>query len=125
MGITWAVLWALIFFLIGTIIGVVDPDSIDPGEEPHRIAGIGAIFGFISGLFFSALLATGDRHKKIRDLSMGRAALWGLLGTAAFPLLTPVDNSMALIFGPIGAALAAGMVAVAKKGVKEEGADVR
>ena len=34
VGLTWGVLWALIAFALGVIIGVVDPDSIDPGEEP-------------------------------------------------------------------------------------------
>jgi hypothetical protein len=38
-----------------------------------------------------------------------------MLGTAAFPLLTPVDNSMLLIVCPVGAALAAASIAVAKR----------
>jgi hypothetical protein len=76
---------------------------------------VGAGFGFVSGAIFSALLATGDRRKKIRDLSLARVALCGFLGTAVCPLLAPVGDEAVLIFGPIGAALAAGLVAVAKK----------
>ena len=45
----WSVAWAAIFALLGVIIGVVNPDSIDPGEEPLRIAWIGGVLGFISG----------------------------------------------------------------------------
>src|SRR5262245_29469477 len=120
MGLTWAVVWALIFYAIGTVIGIVDPDSIDPGEEPIRISLIGGVFGLVSGVVFSTLLAAGDRNKKIRDLSLARAAIWGFLGTSVFPLISGADARMALIFGPIGAALAAGMVALAKRGEKQQ-----
>jgi hypothetical protein len=56
-----------------------------------------------------------EGRKAIRDLSLSRAALWRMLGTAAFPLLTSVDNSVLLIVCPVGAVLAAASVAVAKK----------
>jgi ABC-type Fe3+-siderophore transport system permease subunit len=115
ISLTWAAVWALIFAAIGVVIGFFDPDSIDPGEEPYRVALVGAGFGFLSGAIFSVLLATGDRRKKIRDLSLVRVALWGFLGTAVYPLLMPVGDEAVLIFGPVGAALAAGLVAIAKK----------
>ena len=115
IGVTWGAVWAAIFAALAVIIGLVDPDSIDPGEGPIRVAGIGAVFGFVSGAGFGVLLSLAEGGKAIRDLSVGRAALWGMLGTAAFPLLTPVNNSMLLFVCPIGAALAAASVAVAKK----------
>ena len=49
MGITWAVGWAIIMFILANIISVVDPDSIDPGEEPWRLALMVGAVGFISG----------------------------------------------------------------------------
>jgi hypothetical protein len=107
--------WAIIFALISVVIGIVDPDSIDPGEAPLHVAPVGAVFGFVSGIVFALLLALGEGRKTLRDLSIKRAALWGMLGTAAYPLLTPVGNEAVLILGPIGAALAAVSVAVAKK----------
>ena len=115
IGVTWGAAWAAIFAAVALIIGLVDPDSIDPGEGPIRVAGIGAVFGLVSGAGFGVLLSVAEGRKAIRDLSLSRAALWGALGTAAFPLLTPVDNSMLLIVCPIGAALAAASVAVAKR----------
>lgn len=115
IGLTWSVVWAAIFAAIGVVVGIVDPDSIDPGEDPLRIGAIGAVFGFISGVAFGAMLALADGRTKLRNLSIGRAALWGAIGTAAFPLLTAVDNSMLIILCPVGAALAAGSVAIAKK----------
>jgi hypothetical protein len=116
LGLLSAVAWAIIFALIAVVIGIVDPDSIDPGEGPLHVAPIGAVFGFVSGIVFALLLALGEGRKTLRDLSVKRAALWGMLGTAAYPLLTPVGDEAVLIFGPIGAALAAVTVAVAKKG---------
>jgi len=115
IGVTWGAVWAAIFAALAVIIGLVDPDSIDPGEGPIQVAGIGAVFGFVSGVGFGVLLSLAEGRKAIRDLSLGRAALWGMLGTAAFPLLTPVNNSMLLFVCPIGAALAAASVAVAKR----------
>jgi len=116
IAVTWGGVWAAIFAAIAFVIGIVDPDSIDAGEGPVRIAGIGAMFGFISGAVFAALFTATEGRKTLRDLSLGRAALWGAVATAAFPLLTPVANSMLIIFCPVGAALGAGFVAVAKRG---------
>jgi hypothetical protein len=85
MGVTWGVVWGAVFAALSLIVGIVDPDSIGPGEGP------------------------------IAELSTGRAAVFGALGTALFPLLTPVDNSMLIILCPIGAGLAAATVALAKR----------
>jgi len=115
MGVTWGVAWGAIFALISVIIGFVNPGSIDPGEGPIRTAGIGAIFGLVSGAAFGVLLSISERRKGILELSMTRAIVWGILGTALFPLLTPVHESTLLILCPIGAALAAGSLALAKK----------
>jgi hypothetical protein len=115
VGATWGATWALIFALTFLIIRLVDPDSIDPGEGPLRGIAIGAFFGFVSGIAFALLLAVTESRKTIRNLSVGRAALWGMLGTAAYPLLTPLDNSMVFFVCPVGAAVAAASVAIAKK----------
>ena len=115
IGATWAVAWAAIFAGLAFVIGIFDPDSIDPGETPLRVGAIGGLFGFISGVAFGATLALADGRKALSKLSVGRAALWGALGTALFPLLTTVSNSMLILVCPIGAALAAGSVAIAKR----------
>lgn len=112
---TWGAVWAAIFAALALIIGFVDPDQIDAGEGPIPVAGVGALFGFVSGAAFAVLLSLAEGRKTIRDLSLTRAALWGALGTAAYPLLTPVDNGMVFIVCPVGAALAAASVAVARK----------
>ena len=115
VAVTWGAVWAAIFAALGLTIGLLEPDSIGPGEGSVRVAWIRAIYGLVSGATLAVLLALADGRKAIRDLSLGRAALWGMLGTAAFPLFTPVDNSMLIILCPVGAALAAASVAVAKR----------
>lgn len=115
IGLVWAAAWGAMFALLSVIVGVIDPPSIDPGEGPIRIGLIGAIYGLVSGAAFGALLSFSERRKGIPELSMTRAIIWGILGTALFPLLTPVHDSMLLIVCPIGAALAAGTLALAKR----------
>lgn len=116
VAITWGAVWGAVFATLALVIGIIDPDSIDPGETPLRIAGMGAVFGAVSGVAFGVLLSVAERRKTLRELSLTRVALWGAIASAVFPLLTPVDNGMLIIVCPIGAALAAGLVAIAKKG---------
>lgn len=115
--VTWGITWGAVFALLGLIVGFVDPDSIDPGEGPLRIAWIGAFYGVVSGAVFALLLSVAERRRAITELSAGRAALWGAISAAVFPLLTPVADSMLIFLCPIGAALAAGSVGLAKRAV--------
>ena len=73
MGATWGVTWGAVFATLGLIVGIIDPDSIDPGEGPLRIAAIGAFYGLITGAAFSLLLSVAERRRAITELSAGRA----------------------------------------------------
>ena len=115
VAVTWGAMWAVVFALIAFVIGLIDPDSVDPGESGLRIARIGAVFGAVSGISFGIILSVAERRKTLRELSLARVALWGAVATAVYPLLTPLPNGNVIIMSPIGAALAAGLVAVAKK----------
>src|SRR5262245_11574765 len=115
MGLTWAVVWATIFFALGVTIGIIDPDSIDPGEEPYRFAWIGTIVGFVAGSAFGLLISLAERRKTLLNLSLARAGLWGAIASSLFPLLTQVNDSMIIFMAPIGAALGAASVGVAKR----------
>jgi hypothetical protein len=116
VAITWGAVWGAVFATLAFIIGAIDPDAINAGETRLRISAVGALFGAVSGVVFGVLLAVAEGRKTLRDLSLVRVALWGAVATAVYPLLTPVDNGMLLIVCPVGAALAAGLVAVAKRG---------
>lgn len=115
VGLTWGVAWSICFYLLALVIGVLDPDSIDPGEEPHRIGAFMGILGFVSGAAFAALLSLSEHRKALRDLSTWKPALLGFLGASLLPILTPAADSMVLLLGPLGAALAAGSVAIARR----------
>src|SRR6185503_14233221 len=84
VSVTWGTLFSAVFATVALIVGVLDPDSIDPGETLLRIAGIGAILGFVSGVVFSALLAVVERGKELHELSVVRAAICGTVATAVF-----------------------------------------
>ncbi len=55
IGLTWGILWAAAFVAIGQVIGILDPDSIDEGEDPILIGAIGAVIGLVSGVAFGVL----------------------------------------------------------------------
>ncbi len=59
------------------------PQDIDPGKGPIRIAFVLGGVGLVSGLSFSLLLAFAESGRMILNLSAGRAALRGILGSAA------------------------------------------
>jgi hypothetical protein len=102
MGLTWSVAWAALFFALGVVIGIFDPDSIDPGEEPYRIAQIGAIVGCVAGTGFGLLISFGEARKKLLNLSLARAGLWGAVASSLLPLLTSANDNMVIFMAPIG-----------------------
>lgn len=120
MGLTWGVGWAMVLFMIGTVIGIVDPDSIDAGEEPWRMSLLVGSVGFFSGSVFALILSGAERRKSIRDLSVLRATLWGALGGAVLPLLTSMNDSTLFNTVPLGAAFAAATVAIARRSALRE-----
>lgn len=115
IGLTWGIVWAAVMIAVGMIIEVVDPDSIDPGEEPIVLGAVVGLVGFISGLVFGGLLSMAERQKTISDLSLSRVAMWGILVSAAFPLLAGKDIRMMLFLGPLGAVSALASVALARR----------
>jgi len=121
MGLTWAALWALFGALLGLVIGFLDPASIDPGENPLRIGAILGFVGFVSGAGCGGLIAFGEHGKVVSQLSLARAALWGALAAAAWPLLTAVDDRMVYLFAPLGAVLSAASVGLARRAAVGDG----
>jgi len=116
VALTWGVLWWAIGMIVGLVIGVVDPDSIDPGEEPLVVGWIIGLVGFLSGLAFGLLLSLAEHRKTILDLSLPRVALWGILGAAAPLLLTGMPDGMVVVTCPLGAVFAAASIAIARRG---------
>lgn len=114
ISLIWGILWAIVFGIIATLIGIVDPNSIDPGEDPMIIALMGGAFGAVSGVFFGILLALAESGRTIHDFSLLRAVLWGMLSSVVFPLLAG-KYALVFVMCPIGILVALALVAIIRK----------
>ncbi len=85
-GLLWAPAWAAIFTLLIGIPSIFIPIRGDAG--PIRMIAIIAWVGLVSGALFGVVLSFAESRKSVGDLSLVRAALWGILASAVFPLVT-------------------------------------
>ena len=115
IGLMWGTLWAVIFSAIATVIGIIDPDSIDSGEGWIGLGALGGAAGLVSGMAFGVLLSVTERGRPILDFSLSRAAMWGVLGAAALPLLTTMNDGNAFVTCPLGMVSATASIATARK----------
>ncbi len=125
IGLSWAVVWSAVFVVIALFIGIVRPEDIDPGEGPLRISAIGFVVGFVSGTIFGLILSVAENRKAVSDLLPIRVALWGVLGAAAWPLLTPPPDEMLFLLCPLGAACGSLLVSIARKAADNQSAKAR
>jgi hypothetical protein len=126
VGLTWAVGWGLVGLLV-----------METFVDSHgRIADIWpmvlGIPGFLGGVIFSVMLGMADGRRRFNDLSLPRfgvlgavtGALLGVAGVAAIGLSGLIIVPLTLL----GAASAAGSLALARMGRERElldaGADV-
>ena len=127
VGTTWAVMWAAIGAVIGLIIEWVNPSMfyfVNPVVE--WAIGMG-MYGAVSGFGFAGLLSLREGRKQLADLSLKRVALWGVLGSAAVPLVfgwmglfaagtTALDVIAAMgVTSLLGGVFSSGSVAIAKR----------
>ena len=71
----------------------------------------------MSGTVFAALLASAESGRVIGKLPLGRAATWGLLGTAAFPILDGKYDQVVPL-GAVGIAIALALVRIGRRGAR-------
>ena len=116
IALTWGVAWAAIGMALTLIVTAVAPDQIDGDEGPSKVGMVLGFAGFLSGLGFAGLFMLGEKGRTVRDLSLGRAGLWGFLGGAAIPALMGADIGEGVITGTLGAVFAAGTLAWARRG---------
>jgi hypothetical protein len=129
-------MWAGIGAEIGLIIGIVDPEAWRWTNPIFDWAyGIG-VYGFVSGVSFGALLSLKEGRKRLFDLSLGRVALWGLLGSAAVPallgmfgllpsgtLVVEIVEAM-IVTGFLGGIFAPGSIAIARSAQIKPGEEI-
>ena len=82
ISLTWGILWAVVWTSVGMIIGIVDPDSIAPGESPFIPGAFLGLMGLFSGFCFCILLLLFERDRTVSEMSLIRVVLWGILGSA-------------------------------------------
>ncbi len=110
-----APLWVVLFVAtIGSIIAVLDPNGGGSDVGPFRMMAIIGWVGFVSGGIFAFLMSFAENGRAIRNISLARAALWGILGSAVFPILTQRADQVFWTC-PLGAVVAMALVAAARK----------
>jgi hypothetical protein len=112
ISLIWAPLWAVMF---SALYLTLEP-LLGPNNEPSLIFMMWTIgqVGLVSGAFFGVLLAFGEDGKAVAKISLMRAALWGALSAAVFPIMTGRANQVfwTCTFGVIVAVV---MVALARR----------
>ena len=123
VSLTWGALWSAIGAGIGLVTGVVSGGA---WANPISVWAVGmGLYGLVSGAGFATLLSLREGRKTIQDLSLRRAAVWGVLGAAAVPLLflgafeagTTVAEIVGamIVTGVLGGTFAPASIAVAKR----------
>ncbi|MGQ0766567.1 MAG: hypothetical protein ACT4OZ_12975 [Gemmatimonadota bacterium] len=112
-----APIWATLFALLTGIAQFFLPADSDVGTI-RIILAIGWV-GFVSGALFGLFLAVAERGNRLSNLSLPRAALWGALSSAIYPVLT---GRAAQIFWTctFGAAIGTALVAIARCSASRE-----
>ena len=122
IGLAWTALWLLLGFIVTAVIGVFDPDSIDPGDTEGMIK-VFSLMGFLSGVSFALVTALASRETPPVALSVARAAQWGFLATAIVQIgfLGHGDSTLAanilegLLFAGFGSLIAVSWLAIARR----------
>jgi hypothetical protein len=122
-----AAMWAVVWLPIGIGLGVLSNDY-------SKFAVAWTVWGAVSGGVFAILLMLTESGRSIRELSLGRVAVWGALGCMTLPL---AFTALAIASGPwvfwhydwityalilgmsaaLGAVCAAGTVAAVRRNV--------
>lgn len=119
-GLTWAATWVGLGAGIGALAGLNLQFIL-------QIALGNSVSGFLAGGAFAVILSVAERNHSLEELSLKRVGLWGAVGAAALSLLplaygVPVGYLLGpiLINGAIGAGMAAGSVALARRADRKE-----
>ena len=136
VSVTWGAVWGVIGAGIGYVVGMVSPDAWI-WANPILEWGLGmAMYGAVSGIAFGSLLSLREGRKNLFELSLGRVALWGLVGSATAPLVfgalgmfgagtTLLDIAGAIaVTGFLGGLSAPAAVAIAKRAELEAPSEI-
>ena len=83
VGVTWGALWSAIGAGVGLVLGVVAPEMWGWTDRiVEWTIGMG-LYGLVSGVGFGSLLSLREGRRTVLDISLRRAAIWGVVGSAA------------------------------------------
>lgn len=115
-GLTWAIAWVGLGGVLGGLAGFNLGYLL-------QMALNNAIGGFVAGGAFAVILGIAERQNTLEGLSLKRVALWGGVGGLLISLIPlAMGIPLAYLLGPlvinmgIGAGIASGSVAIARKG---------
>jgi len=114
IGLIWAPVWTAMFFALVAIVFVVLNPNGGSDVGPLTWIVIMAQLGFESGAIFGIILSLAEHGKAVRNISLARAALWGLLGSGVLPILTQRADQV-FWTSTFGAVIAMVLVALARK----------
>lgn len=117
ISLMWAPVWAL---MLGALVQALEL-LIGPNNEPSLafMMWIAGQVGLVSGACFGVLMAVGENGKPVGGLSLLRAAMWGSVSSAVFPVVTGRADQMfwTCTFGVI---VAVGLVALARRAARAQ-----
>ena len=119
-----AVAWEALLAILLVISPIITNSPVPLRRLPQAVLAYGAT-GAACGILFGLVLMLMERKRAFGDLTTGRVALWGALGSMSLSLLfaailgAPGRISMSLIgvalFGVVGAVVSVGTLAIARK----------
>jgi len=132
IGLLWGTLWLVLGIAADALVVwfASPPRAVDT-----LLLGIWTGLGIASGTTFAGLLAGLERNRTVDTLAFRRLVLWGVLAGAGIPILFATivlalaapdlhlarsDVVVFMVLGAIGAATAAGTIAIARGGERVE-----
>lgn len=84
MAVLWSAGWTVVHVAEMVVLSLISPYPL-----PLLLGGLVrfGVWGAMAGAVFALFLTTLERRKSVDDLSLGRAALWGGVGTFAMVLV--------------------------------------
>ena len=135
VGVTWGALWSVIGAGVGLVLGVVAPEVWGWTDRLFEwTIGMG-LYGLVSGVGFGSVLSLREGRKTVLDIPLRRAAIWGVVGAAAVPLLfgalgafevgttTAEVLGAILVTGVLGGTFAPAAIAIARRAELRAGED--
>jgi hypothetical protein len=123
IGLAWTALWAVFWTIAVTIIGIVHPGSIDPGEGPLVMVATLEPMGLLSGIAFGLLASIWGRGRSTTDRSLIHLAACGILAFVLVQLAyldhgnlgLAANINMALVFSAIGGLMTIAWLMMARR----------